>query len=367
MRIFTKQTRYASLLAISLISSAGMSYADEGYPKLRFSGFGTLGAVVTDSDDAKFSRDGQLDGATTSPSVKPDSNLGVQMIAQANDWLSATAQLLSMARQDDHISTELEWAFVKATPLDGLAIRAGIMAMPTFMISDFRNVGYANTWLRPPSEVYGMAMLRRLEGVDVSYSMDIQSTTLTASILAGNSEARIFGADYDVKDVKGIDVRLETDWLTLRAGRIESLIKGPEDIYVFSGIGAIVDRDNIIAQAEYVTRESKEGFEDTVDADGWYILAGYRIDSLIPYISYATTEPLNYNSPIHMSETQKTSALGLRWNAFQSASLKFQLESIDTSDTRGIAFAPTDNIGVLVPPVVTGKVTALSAAIDFVF
>ena len=50
--------------------------------------------------------------------------------------------------EGEYIPT-FEWAFLKWQALPSLYVRAGRMGAPFFMISDFRDVGYANTTVRP--------------------------------------------------------------------------------------------------------------------------------------------------------------------------------------------------------------------------
>lgn len=330
-----------------------------------FSGFGTLGLTRTNTDDWEYIRDGQSAGADTELDFNTDSNLGLQLTGRANKWLSATVQLLTQERQEDNLRTEVEWAYVKVEPVEDLSLLLGRVALPMFAISDTRNVGYANTWVRPPNEVYGMAVIHRLEGAQLSYRRQIGAVNASATILAGESALPLSGSEIPVKRVKGWNVQAEFDWGTLRAGRVWGNVQPPGglvDRYTFSGVGVLFDRNNVVGQAEYVTRRS-DGFSAAVDADGWYVLGGYRFGKLLPYASYATTEPENSLSPVHLSSTQSTVAAGLRWDAFSSAALKFQIERADTDNTAGISFVAA-NAG---SSIVTDKVTVFSLALDVVF
>lgn len=375
----------AILAALAVALSATPAYAGWQFfgDRIAFSGFGSVGAAQADTDEGEFIRDDQTSGADTDVDFNVDTNLGLQLTARATDWLSGTVQSLTMQRGDGKISTELEWAYLKLQPARGFSVLAGRMTLPMFLVSDSRNVGYANTWLRPPNEVYGMAMLHRLEGANVSYSLPIKATTLTATAVGGKSSLHAFGTELEVDDVKGGNLQWETDWLTLRAGRVQGHVIGPDDIYVFSGVGASYDRNNVIVQSEFVTRRSKRGFGSAVDGDGWYALAGFRANKLVPYASYASTKPKTGGSG-HLTETQSTIAAGLRWDAFSSAAIKFQIERIDTHGTSGISFVtPSQSIaGQPAAPVVGGgappgglasaapitkPVTAVSLAMDVVF
>jgi hypothetical protein len=375
----------AIFAALAVTLSAPPAYANWEFfgDRIAFSGFGSIGAVRTDTNEGKFRRDDESSGAGEDLNFKVDTNLGLQLTAHASDWLSGTVQSLTMQRTTGSLTTELEWAFLKLQPISGLSALAGRMALPTFLVSDSRNVGYANTWLRPPNEVYGLAMLHRLDGANVRYALPINGTTLTASAIAGKSSLHLFGGELDVDRVKGGNLQWEMDWLTLRVGRVQGRVVSPNDIYVFSGVGASYDRNKVIVQSEFVTRRSKRGFGSVIDADGWYTLAGYRIDQFVPYASYASTRP-KAGGGSHLTETQSTIAAGLRWDVFRKADIKFQIERVDTHGTSGISFVTPSLSSAAPPPPTTGPggppagapagfapitqpVIALSLAMDVVF
>ena len=134
-----------------------------------------------------------------------------------------------------------------------------------------------------------------------------------------------------------------------------------DEKYQFSGIGASVDRDNVLLQAEYVRRRSSL-FNTMIGADAWYVFGGYRFGSVIPYIQRSILKP---ESNTGIASAQKTTAIGARWDAFSSAALKFQLERVDTKGGQGISFI-TPTVGFAAAPV-TKPVTVVSVAIDFVF
>ena len=327
---------------------------------LNFSGFGTVGLARTNTDKADFIRDAEAGGATKDVSANVDSNFGLQLTGTAAPWLSATVQMLSMERSQSYMTTELEWAFVKVTPFDGLTLRGGRMALPVFAVSDSRNVGYANNWLRPPGEVYGLAMIPRLDGADASYSAALGSSTFTATVMAGKGNLpRRASADLLTDNLRGLNLQWEIDGITVRLGqvrtRVHTSIAGVADEYKFTGAGVLVDRDNIVAQAEYVTRRSGSNAA-LIDADGWYAMGGYRVGTWLPYASYSSTKP-NVTAKVHAAGPQETTAIGARWDVLKAVDVKFQLERIDTKGTAGVSFIAA----------VPKPVTAASVTVDFVF
>jgi hypothetical protein len=329
-----------------------------------FSAFGTLGVVQTNSDEAQYVREQQVKGASKSASLLVDSNLGLQLTAKANDWLSATVQTLTAQRATDELTTRFDWAYVKVTPVENLNIRLGKVALPNFLVSDSRRIGYANTALRPPNEVYGLDLLTGgLKGVDASYAVKLGDGTLTSSILYGKSSLGSSAQNIKDKKTRSVNLVWDGDWYTLRLGQSKanpdlSGIFGPgvDDIYTFNGFGFTIDRSHVVLQGEYVQRRSKS-FNTYIAADAWYVQAGYRMGKWLPYASLAERKAAKSS----IVAPQKTVALGARWDVLSSAALKFQLEHVDTKNTAGASFASPVN-GFLSKPV-----TTLSVAMDFVY
>ena len=59
-----------------------------------FGGYGTVGAVVANTNDAEFVRGQESSGASKHVVENVDSNLGVQATARFTPWLAATVQVL---------------------------------------------------------------------------------------------------------------------------------------------------------------------------------------------------------------------------------------------------------------------------------
>lgn len=359
----------ATAAALALVQSAAHA-ATQLTENLTFSGFGTLGYVAADTDEGEFRRESQPDGAGKKGSPKVDSNLGLQLNYKATDWLSATVQSLTMQRATKDMSTRFEWAYLKATPIEGLSVRAGRMSLPNFLVSDSRRVGYANTWLRPANEVYGLDLLNGgLEGLDVSYRVPLGGNGLTISALGGTSSVDSSSTSVKVNSVRGVNAVWDGDGYSVRVGQIEGKpdlsavlpdISG--EVYKFTGIGANVDSHNVVLQAEYVQRRSAE-FGAQIDANGWYMLGGYRFGSFLPYVLFSKAGPANNSA----ATKQKTTAIGLRWDAFSSAALKFQFERVDTDGTSGYSFATPGTTPVGGGTPITKPVNVFSVALDFVF
>jgi Gram-negative porin len=374
-----------AIASATLLACAGGSHAATQLGEyFTFSGFGTLGYVRADTSEGEYVREQQGKGADKSGSLLVDSNLGLQLTAKANDWLSGTVQTLTEMRYNhDEMTTRAEWAFVKVTPVEGLSLRAGKFGLPNFLISDSRKVGYANNWLRPANEVYGLDLLNGgLKGIDVSYRLPVAGQSLTISALGGKSaftdpipNPGTAAGQRDVDDVRGVNLLLEGDWYTLRVGHLTArptfsdflLSVSPQladETYKFTGIGGSLDYNDIVLQAEFVKRRSSTS-NVQIAADAWYLLGGYRMGKVLAYGQIAERKRAA-GSGIGL---QKSTALGVRWDAFSSAAVKFQAERVDTKDTVGASFyTPAADPGPFAPHLpVTKPVNTFSVAIDFVF
>lgn len=164
--------------AIVLALSAGVAQSQESGPRFTFSGFGTLAVVHSSEDQADFAGN-QLQangaGATRNPSTNPDSKLAGQVNAIFNDQVSAVLQVVSQYRYDASWVPQVEWLNVKYKPTSEISLRIGRIAMPVYLMSESRLVGYAHVWARPPQDVYGVMPLTSNDGVDASWSRQFGS------------------------------------------------------------------------------------------------------------------------------------------------------------------------------------------------
>lgn len=124
----------------------------------------------------------QAQGTGTGWDLGLDSRLGLQGVAKFNDEFSVTAQLLgqrrrtgdaSAAQPNDDFDAGFEWLFAQYSPTSNFDMRLGRVVLPAFMISDSRNVGFSQPWLRAPLEVYGQMPLTTADGAQVSWRIPV--------------------------------------------------------------------------------------------------------------------------------------------------------------------------------------------------
>ena len=211
-------SRYATLLTfIAGLAAAAAVTADP--VDHHFSGFATLGLVVNDNPDLRFRRDvSQADGSYDNDVAwKTDSLVGVQWQSRWSDQFDTTIQLVAKERFNNNFDKAIEWAFLRYRPMDGLDFRVGRLGSDLFMLSEYRQVGYAFPWVRPPQEFYGFLSFYHFDGMDINKRFDLQHGTLNVKLFYGNSDEDYPTADADTPgvnmdfDVAGISFKLEWD------------------------------------------------------------------------------------------------------------------------------------------------------------
>jgi hypothetical protein len=363
------------------------------------SGFGTAGIVFTDTEDAEFIRSSQGKGADSNGDVGVDSIAGIQATAHLSDKISGTAQVLLRRLYGTNFEIDSPLAFIKYQATRDFAVRVGRVPLPVFLVSDFRQVGYANTWQRPPIEVYGQVPLDSVDGLDVLYTGEFGSVSVTGQAFYGEADVELGASDVSADNFWGVNFSATYGPLTIRASRVEDkltlvsaqangLINGlrsagfaafaneldpTEKDTAFTSFGALLDWKNVIVQAE-ATKSTFDAF--IPDTSGRYALVGYRVNKLTPYAIYAEREvdsartstvvpqvgpliplALGVNALIRGNE-QNTTSLGLRWDAADSVAVKFQYDHVD----------PEGN-GLFgnVKPGFDGPVNVVGVSVDVVF
>jgi hypothetical protein len=395
-----------ALLPLALSCLHGVAAAEES--SLRISGFGTAGVVRSNSSTAEFAEVGQPRGASRRRSFSPDSKAAAQLDGWLNDRVSGTLQVMSRYNGNGNEHPTIERAFGKVNLGNDWSLRAGRMGSQYFAVSDFRDINYANVWLRPPTDVYGQITLRNFDGVSLAYQSVWNGTPLNLQLYTGGAKEPLgqrnvefknqigFNATADVLDGVALRVGYVQGKLTVRDPNVDALVgllsqippyqALASDIACdrkrtgFAAVGVSVDRDDWVASAEY-TRGQNHCFVPNTEAS--YLLLGHRFGDFTPYVLASrlrvtssnfqnTVAPgptptdflLNSATSALLSTTnasQSTKAIGMRWDAVRNLAVKVQWERIDAHGGPGLFNNVTPLVYSLRP------VDVMSAVVDFVF
>src|SRR6185369_2563780 len=103
------------------------------------------------------------------------------------------------------------------------SVRIGRIVLPTFMVADSRKVGYANPWVRPPVEVYGLIPITQNDGLDASYRVVWGETASTVQANVGQSDIDAgHGGSAEARSGWGLTASSERRGATVRIGYQQS-------------------------------------------------------------------------------------------------------------------------------------------------
>jgi Gram-negative porin len=388
--------------SIALTLALCPTLAGAALPEIDISGFGTGGVAVTDTGKAEFGRlQQQPVGANNEGDVGIDSLFALQGTVHLTDMFSATVQGMARRLFSAGFQLDIPVFFVKAQVTRDVAVRAGRIELPVFMNSDYREVGYSNTWIRPPIEVYGQVPLDSDDGVDFLYRKTIGPADISAQAFYGKTDVAFSGVAIQSRKNWGVNANVTVGPLTLRAGRNQSAFTAtsatitqvltgvnaagfttlanqlnPQNVpFKFTDLGFRFDETHFTIQGE-VTKATAGGFVSSTD--GQYLLLGYRVEKFTPYAMYSrqkvTSERTNKTIPRFgaliplalgvdqlinsIGADQHTFSAGVRWDVRESVDLKLQVDRVSLQG---------NGLFINVQPGFHGPVTVAGLTLDFVF
>jgi hypothetical protein len=381
--------------------------------RVTFSGFGTLGAVRTDTDAGRYVTSLlQPGGARRDWDLRPDSLLAAQVNARLTRDIAGVVQAVMNRRAQDDFIPHIEWAFLHDSLTPDLDVRAGIMAVPIFMLSDSRLVGISFPWVRPPTALYSQAPITNFRGAELLYRKVVGDVAMTLQPYVGKAPTDVPVTAGTVRShldhMVGGAVSAEWGHWTLRTSYLQCDVTYPSANvmrYVselrdaagtlagaaeladqidangkrlsFTSAGASYDAGAWFFQAEYGRRRS-----DTLvlaRSHSWYGTLGYRFGNFITHatvsrtrVDSATSQDVvpsagsfaalatGLNSMLGSQDVaQRTFALGLRWQFQPNADFKVQFDRVNL---------PGGAIGNFnAPRGFADSVNVYSAAVDVVF
>ena len=427
-----KVTPLAAAIALTL-HAAGANAANWD-DTVQVRGYGTVGVVHSDEDQADYVAiaDVQPKGAgySDSWSMNVDSKQALQVDVKFTERLAATVQLLSEGVSNntwdgdtnDNFVPSLEWANLSYKVTNDLTVRAGRIVLPLMMVAEYRKVGYAQHWVRPPVEAYGLVPFTSSDGLDVAYRRSVAGGMNTVRAYFGGQDTRSLPFDCHT-DGWGFNETFEKDALTLSAAFMYFKWRSPGELYaplfnafadmaeqepggqvaadlarqflpVYDGtfeqkivmydVGVSYDPGRWFVMGEVVRMESDQ---QVLTQTSGYVSGGYRYGSLTPYATCVRGKsqtrdgqsiPLDGLSPDtaalgaevdaivgwfgRANMSQQTFSLGVRWDFRTGFALKAQLDHIDMDEgSRGWL----NNLQPGFQP--GGKLNVASFAVDYVF
>ena len=286
-------------------------------------------------------------------------HVGVQIYSALTDKVSVTLALTAQGGQSGYEVTP-EWAYGTYQFNQDWGLRMGRFKGPFYMVSDYRDVGYAYPWVRPPEEVYSTNPIKSVNGLDlvfqktvndVNYLLEIYGGSGTNETLVNANLAPGFCPpatcpyaptdvpfEFETYNSAGFSASIGTEAITFRAGYYNTKVNAPpivsEESGSFAGVGLIVDWRNILFYSEYVQRDTDDTPTMSAafpDQNAWYATLGYRFSSFLPYVTFADID--EGNDAVPNALRQSSVALGLRWDIDDAAAVKFEAKQIDPGES----------------------------------
>ena len=308
-------------VAVAICAALASSYTSA---EVRINGFASIvGGKSLDSDQTLYGYDDYI-------SFKNESKFALQLSADLQEKLTATAQII--ARGEDDFDATFEWAYVTYEYSDELQLSAGKMRVPFYKYSDFLDVGYAYRWVRPPRSVYGIPF-STYEGLSVVYNSQLGDwdSTLQGFYGAFDGDIDVFGDSLpaELNNLGGVNWSVSYDWFSARAAYIvadtsissddSDLIQlidvlntsgltdtandlvTDEDETTFFGIGFSVDYDNFLFDAEYTQFEVEGSI--LAEQSQYYVSGGYRFDDVTVHVTYENNDDKHDSSRFNTLES----------------------------------------------------------------
>ena len=351
-------------------------------PQVTFGGFGSLGVSHSTMGSGDYVLDGGIPkgpGLSDYLSTANDSRIAGHMAAQMSPAVSVVMQIDAEYHSGNSYDPEVEFANVKYVLTPDIYARVGRMALPTFLESENRDIGYTYVWIHPPVEVYRQEQITHNDGVDANYRM--QTGVVGHSIKAIYGRATMTTNDPPVattlssKNVWGVFDTAEYGPTTIHAGYQERdtnsgyILTGQAGTWVKDSdlsVGVQYDPGDWFAISEWMQRKS------TYKTSAMYVSAGYRVEKFTPYLTYALSSQGSFLSGFPppspdgirlANRAQSTASLGVRWDFRRDTDFKFQLDQVKLSDnSNGFLANVPANVSLY-----GSKFYVISAVVDFIF
>ena len=350
--------------------------------QVTFGGFGSLGISHSTMSSGDYVVDSGIPkgpGLSDFLSTTNDSRIAGHMAAQMSPNVSVMIQVDSEYHTGNSYAPEVEFVNVKYVLTPDAYVRAGRIALPTFLESENRDVGYTYAWIHPPVEVYRQEPVSHADGFDVNYQLNSGAVAHSIKALFGRTSVETndspLGNGLSSKNMWGIFDTSEYGPATFHAGYLQRdsdsgyFLAGQSGAWVKDkdlSFGVQYDPGDWFAMSEWIQRKS------TYKTSAMYVSAGYRVKQFTPYLTYALNSQGSFlpgfppPSPEAIqlaTRAQRTTSLGVRWDFMKDTDFKFQLDQVKLSDnSNGFLANVPANVSLY-----GSKFYVISAVVDFIF
>jgi hypothetical protein len=358
-------------LTLGAVSAA---QADNGI-STTINGFGTIGGTYTGDSAYTYVHNPSEFKATNSQfDLGLDSRIGVQANFSYGTDLSIIVEEEAKRRGSENFALGTEWAFIQYTPTADVKLRLGRVALATFLMSDSRDVGYAQPWFNAPNEMYGSEPFETLDGGQALWHVSLGQIGLDLKGAYGSTSQaeQADGANagtVSARSAYNLAATLTYDNFLLRVAETSISIPlilplGPTTVSYtdhdkFFSAGFQYDDGKAIALSEWAKRIENDVPLVNLPVDmsnEWYVAGGWRFGKLTPLLMYGKWD--GGLSLLHPLETSATLSASLRYDIVRNVALKAQFSRPQVLNT---TYFNTPNYAS------SERVNVISVGADFLF
>jgi len=390
-------------------------------------GYGTLAAHVADDKVVGVRGDGRNRNPSYDGKLRfdGDSLLAVQARVDLSPRVHAVWQLL--ARDDVRYGQRPrnEWIYLGWDAQPNLNLKLGRTALPVFLHSETRHLGYAQTTARPVNTVYQLNPFTHVDGLALRHGRSLGRGELRTELSAGRAELALPSGTVEADRIVSLALRYdEGPWSLRLAGsdyHFDMRLANVQRLYSQLTTGATgctncatvlaarAPLEGVHAQVQTVALQHESGSwsftaelarrssNNSIVADSlaWYTLLAYRVGEWSPY---AVLGAIRFREPplglqthpaapaaarranelidlyLQTPNDRRIAQLGLRWDLHARAALKLQWERYRAT-REGRVLGQSHYLEVPAPPPIgpyqgpawDGRVNQWSINLDFVF
>lgn len=388
-----------SVAACSLLLLSSLAMASESPSAFSIQGFGTLGMARTTSDQLEFVRDlSQPSGIKKHWDGRSDSVFGLQGTWQIDPRLSAVVQATTKYRYDRTYNPEVAWAYLRYEPMPSTTLRLGRLGTDFFMMADSRWVGYSYLTVRPPGDYFWYLPFYSINGGDATYALSLGEGLVRFKAFYGLSNGQIPLADkqWDIKDSPMTGASVEYQFASWQVRASYANITFRRDLPIgdllqayspdpaasasylstrdrrsdYYSVGVVYDQGPL--QVQLMLNRIEQGSNTFESSEGGYVLAGYRVGEVKPYLGYSWIRSAQRNTAgrqfieskimADAHADQNTRIVGMRWDLARNMALKAQWDAIRGDATSIFPYRNDPASGLW-----SGRMDVYTVTFDFIF
>jgi len=339
--------------------------ADSGI-NTTISGFGTMGGTYTGDGYTYIHNPSEFKTTNSQFDLGLDSRIGVQADLSYGTDLSVIVQEEAKRRGSENFSLGTEWAFLQYTPTSDVKLRLGRVALATFLMSDSRDVGYAQPWFRAPNEIYADEPFETLDGGQALWRVSIGEIVLDLEGAYGTTSQALHSGSialtFSAKSAYNLTAALSFDNFLLRVAETTVLFPltvplGPttavsySDHDKFRSAGFQYDDGKAIVLSEWAKRTENDVplvNRPLAISNEWYAAGGWRFGKLTPLLIYGKWD--GGLSVVYPAASAATWSVSLRYDIVRNVALKAQFSRPPVSLSAYFAnpnFASNERVNVI--------------------